>query len=210
MLCSFFHFLVILDALKLYTQVGEKGKVDDATWTTEKREERKVGAAASAQKLVDGIPELQETLRKNAEKENAKAAAAAAVAVPVPAPAAPALVPEKAPNNSPPNSGAKRQRKNANPAAEKRTKPVKKAKKHAPKDYLNTRVAKYFELENDQGTLQNVLYTGKVTSYDSESKFWHIVYDDDVSCWNENIVIVWLFLGNIILPCICFDCLCTI
>jgi len=119
-------------------------------------------------------------LKENAEKENPNVAAVAAAAEtgePAPTP-----VLEKA-SNSPHAHSEKRQR---TPASERLDRP-KKAKEaseataEAGKQYLQMRVAKYFEIESDDGKLENILFKGTVTSYDAKSKYWHIEYDDDVS-----------------------------
>lgn len=146
-------------------------------WTKERRDDRKEGSESSAKQLLEEVPTLKATLEKKAEKVKAKAKAATV------ATAAASEVPEKA-ENATPNS-VKRPR--IAESSEIQLGETKKAKQESTisqlpgQRYLGLRVAKYFPIENDEGELVDILYNGKVVSYEAESKFWHIEYSDGVS-----------------------------
>lgn len=164
----------VYDALKKYAQVGEKETASPRIWTKERRDDRKEGSESSAKQLLEEVPTLRATLEKKAEKVKAKAKAATV------ATAAASEVPEKA-ENATPNS-VKRPR--IAESSERQLGETKKAKQESTisqlpgQRYLGLRVAKYFPIENDEGELVDILYNGKVVSYEADFKFWHIEYSD--------------------------------
>lgn len=131
---------------------------------------------------MEGVPGLEVTIQKHAEKENAeKAAKAAAVAAASASTTAPPVAEVHIPSNMPPTKSAKRQQETPGKRGVPKKAKVMEDDTEDGTKYLKTRVAKYFEIENEEGKLENVLYKGAVTEYDKESKFWHIIYDDGVS-----------------------------
>jgi len=163
----------VYEALKMYTEVGEKVSADALIWTENRRAERKKGSEASANQLLAEVPKLKEKLEINAEKALAKAQAESTAV---------AAISEVKNNIPPPAPSPKRPRESttSTPKSRGRSKKVKPApeKEASGKQYLDMKVAKYFTLENDEGQMEDVLFLGKVQTYDRKSKFWHIVYED--------------------------------
>jgi hypothetical protein len=166
-----------LDALMQYVLVGEKESQSPEIWSTERTEEHKRGAEDSAKQLLEGVPTLKATLKKKAEKKKAKAKAiATATAMAV-------LPPIETTENGNPNP-AKRPRSpegtESSLGAAKKAKPESESNVAVVK-YLGQGVAKVFPIENEKGELEDTIYYGVVESYEQESKFWHIRYEDGVS-----------------------------
>ena len=169
-------FLVVSEeALKLYTEVGEKVSADALIWTENRKAERKKGSEESANQLLAEVPKLKENLVINAEKALAKAQAESTAVATI----------SEVKNSIPSPVAAKRPRDSTTPAQKGRVRPKKTKptpeKEASGKQYLDMKVAKYFTLENDEGQMEDVLFLGKVETYNRKSKFWHIVYEDGVS-----------------------------
>ena len=159
----------------MYTEVGEKVSADALIWTSSRKAERKKGSEATANQLLAEVPTLKENLVINAEKALAKAQAESTAVAAI----------TEVKNSIPPPPSPKRPRDSITPSQKTRGRP-KKAKptpdqEASGKQYLDMKVAKYFTLENDEGQMEDVLFLGKVQTYERKSKFWHIVYEDGVS-----------------------------
>ncbi len=167
-------FSISLDALKLYTKVGEKASVDSLIWTEKRRTERAEGSEESAEKLLERVPSVKDTPIPTVENEVAVVQVEAVAEV---------LVPEV--QNDVSSSVTKRPRDTPTSAQKSKGKPKKpkqaKEQEFNGKQYLKKSVAKYFSLENDVGQMEDVLYIGKVDTYDRKSNYWHIIYEDGVS-----------------------------
>lgn len=185
------------DALKLYTQLGEKVSADALIWTEKRQIERKQGAEASAEELLKEVPALKyiskpievpppaeiPTPEEPAKDVPDTPAEQAKPVVQVETPAAASASSEAKDDVLTGNSKRSRDTSNSSQKQRGKSKKMKETKEKVTpgKQYLKMPVAKYFSLENEKGQMEDVLYIGKVVKYDRKSNYWHIVYEDGVS-----------------------------
>lgn len=178
------------EGLKLYAKAGEKGNVNALTWTPERREEKKKGSEQAVGKLLNHKGSIKEHIEE-AEKKKAETDKLNAEQAKIKQEKAEKRKAEMenrtiaAPKDA---SGDKKKRK----ATDGRGRP-KKAKTSSKDIYKGRRVGKLFPLENPTtGELEETLFFGTVESFNS--RFWHVIYDDDVS-------LIVIYVHQILISC---------
>ena len=165
---GYFTFLVFqssfpqlsTEALRLYIEVGEKDSADPIVLSKKWKEDRKKSAEKSTADLLGQVAGLQEKVTsKAAEKGNETSRQQGST------PSTNISTPKRhLPSESlVPESSAERQR-------------AKVQRLSIYKDFPNLPVAKYFEIVSSEGEMTNILFSGKVVSFDSV--FWKVRYED--------------------------------
>ena len=142
--------------------MGEKDTADPIVISEQWKEDRKKSAEKSTTDLLGKVAGLQEKVTKAAEAaEKEKETSRQQASIP-----------------STNTSTLKRQlpREPLNPESSAERQKSKVQRLSIYKDFPNLPVAKYFEIENDDGEMTNILFSGRVVSFDSV--FWKVRYED--------------------------------
>jgi hypothetical protein len=158
--------------MKLYINVGEKDTADPAVHSEQWKEDRKKSAEKSTTDLFDKVLQLQEQGRKAGEEvENTDEQQEAT---------------ETAPDSPLTNTLTIKRQAPFEPTASPDLPGLATTELQRPKkprlslqqDFHGIPIAKYFEIEDDDGEIINTLFTGTVVSFNGESVFWKVKYAD--------------------------------
>lgn len=172
--------LKLKGAMKLYVDVGEKAAAGIGAAQSEQwKETRKQSSQQCASVLLDKSKSIQKKLNKvddDMSEEQAKETVLQAE--------------EKKPSSEENLTRGKRPREDAPQGTSTtllKVAPAVKAKRGRPRkkplladlaDFVGIAVAKNFAIEDEDGNLKDVMYIGKVVSFDRERVFWRILYED--------------------------------
>lgn len=163
------------DALELYKKVGEKTQTVDAAKTVNtgrNAEESFQGKKQSSSEAADSI--LKQSVKVQEEQKRRAESKTRGIAAPSRQERPPGLITaQKRPYSEKGASpSAKKAKRSSSPAPKKKVDETK---------YINMRVAKEFEQEDDEGQMYNEIFYGTIDAFvgTPDSPLWHVKYDDD-------------------------------
>jgi hypothetical protein len=178
------------DALEMYKKVGEKAQLvavaqssnivrgDTVVNVEESFKSKKDESSRLADKLIEMESSIQVEQKRRAEAKT-RGAASGATRAPKP----PGMVASKKRASHDDKKGGSPAVKKSRKSTGTPTPRATKSKEDKKTMYLNKRVAKEFQQEDETGEPFTEVYFGTIDSYvstsDSEHPLWHVQYDDD-------------------------------